>query len=62
MANWIKCTRKADKTSIYVNIDTAMSIRWSETDHATIVAYAGGDIDAVRVVESPESILKGQRP
>ena len=62
MANWIKCTRKADKTNIYLNIDMAMSIRWSQTDHATIVAYAGGDIDAVRVVESPESILEGQRP
>jgi hypothetical protein len=60
MANWVKCTRKADKTAIFVNVDIAMSIRWSESDHATIVAYAGGDIDLVKVLERPEDILKGR--
>ncbi len=57
MANWIKCTRKADKTPIYVNIDTAMSMRWNENEHATVIAHAGGDIDAVKVAERPEEIL-----
>jgi len=43
-----------------VNIDTAMSIRWSENDKATIIAYAGGERDVVRVIERPEDILKGR--
>ncbi len=57
MATWIKCTRKADIMPVYVNIDTAMSIRWSENDHATIIAHAGGDIDSIKVIETPEQIL-----
>ncbi len=57
MATWIKCTRKADKTPIYVNIDTAMSMRWLEKEQATIIAHAGGDIDALKPPERPEEIL-----
>ena len=61
MAHWVRCTRKQDNMTIYVNTDTAMSVRWSENDHATIVAFAGGDVDAVKVTEHPEDILAGQR-
>lgn len=60
MANWVKCTHRGDKSPVYVNIDTAMSIRWSENDKATIIAYAGGERDVVRVIERPEDILKGR--
>ncbi len=60
MARWVKCTRKHDNMPMYVNTDTAMSVRWNETDQATIIAYAGGDVDAVKVLERPENILEAQ--
>ena len=60
MANWVKCTHKGDEQPVYVNVDAAMSMRWIESDHATIVVFAGGEIDVVRVLERPEKILKWQ--
>ena len=60
MANWVKCTHKGDEKTIYVNVDTAMSMRWIESDNATIIAYPGGENDVVRVLERPENILKWQ--
>ena len=49
MANWVKCTHKGDEQPVYVNVDAAMSMRWIESDNATIIVYAGGEIDVVRV-------------
>ncbi len=60
MANWVKCTHKGDENPVYVNVDTAMSIRWIESDKATIIAFAGGENDVVRVLQRPEAILKWQ--
>ena len=45
--NWVKCTHKGDENPIYVNIDSAMSIRWIESDKATIIAFPGGENDIV---------------
>jgi hypothetical protein len=58
--NWVKCTHKGDENPIYVNIDSAMSIRWIESDKATIIAFPGGENDIVRVLERPEHILKSR--
>jgi hypothetical protein len=43
-----------------VNFESAMSMRWIESDNATIIAYPGGENDVVRVLECPENILKWQ--
>jgi hypothetical protein len=58
MANWVKCAHKGDANPVYVNIDIAMSMRWIESDKATIIAFPGGENDIVRVLERPEDILK----
>ena len=60
MANWVKCTHKGDENAVYVNVDSAMSMKWIESDNATIIAFAGGENDAVRVLQRPEDILKWQ--
>jgi hypothetical protein len=60
MANCVKCTHKGDEKTIYVNVDSAMSMRWIESDNATIIAHPGGENDVVRVLECPENILKWQ--
>ncbi len=39
MANWVKCTHKGDENPIYVNIDSAMSMRWIEGDKATLSLF-----------------------
>jgi hypothetical protein len=39
---------------------TAMSIKWNDSEKATIIAYAGDKGDVVRVTEGPEDILKGR--
>ena len=58
--NWVKCTHKGDENLIYVNIDSAMSIRWIESDKATIIAFPGGEIArlALSVRENMQSALR----
>jgi len=48
MASWLKCTAKRDGAAVYVNLENAVSVYWSERDEK----------DAVTVQEKPEQILK----
>ena len=59
MANWTKCTRKADNTPIYLNLDTALCLRWNEADNFTVVTLPGGKDFLIRVLEHPDDLLKG---
>jgi hypothetical protein len=43
---------------VYVNLENAVSVYWSERDKGTIIAFVGGEKDAVTVQEKPEQILK----
>jgi hypothetical protein len=58
MANWFKCTAKRDGAAVYVNLENAVSVYWSERDKGTIIGFVGGEKDAVIVQEKPEQILK----
>jgi hypothetical protein len=58
MANWVKCTRKADEAPIYLNLDTVMFLKWNELDGFTLVLLPGGKQNTIRVLERPEDILK----
>jgi hypothetical protein len=58
MAIWLKCTAKRDGAAVYVNLENAVSVYWSERDKGTIIAFVGGEKDAVTVQEKPEQILK----
>jgi hypothetical protein len=58
MANWVKYTHKGDENPVYVDVDSGMSIRWIESDKATIITLPSGENDIVRVLERPEVILK----
>ena len=57
MASWLKCTAKRG-AAVYVNLENAVSVYWSERDKGTIIAFVGGEKDAVTVQEKPEQILK----
>jgi hypothetical protein len=57
MTNWMKCTAKRGGGPVYVNLENAVSISWSERDKGTIIAFIGGEKDAVTVEEKPEKIL-----
>jgi hypothetical protein len=57
MTNWMKCTAKRGGKPVYVNLENAVSISWSERDKGTIIAFIGGEKDAVTVEEEPEKIL-----
>jgi hypothetical protein len=59
MANWLKCTAKRGGGVIHVNLD-AVSVNWSERDKATVIAFIGGEKDAVLVEENPDQILGGK--
>ena len=41
-----------------MNLENAVSVYWSERDKGTIIAFVGGEKDAVTVQEKPEQILK----
>lgn len=62
VANWVKCTRRVDEKPIYVNLDTAMTVRWNEDEKFTVVMWSKDDL--VRVLETLEEILEkiGQSP
>jgi hypothetical protein len=47
MASWLKCTAKRDGAAVYVNLENAVSVYWSQRDKGTIIAFVGGDKDAV---------------
>ena len=61
MADWIKCTDTSGRP-IYVNLTPAMSVFWNDNEGCSIVGYAGGDEDVLRVRERPESILSAREP
>ena len=44
-----------------VNLENAASVYWSERDKGTIIAFVGGEQDAVTVQEKPEQIIKDRR-
>jgi hypothetical protein len=58
MKNWLKCTAKRGGESVYVNLDNAVSVYWSDRDKGTVIAFIGGEKDAVTVEEKPEYILQ----
>ena len=58
MASSLKCTAKRDGAAVYVNLENAVSVYWSERDKGTTIAFVGGEKDAVTVQEKPEQILK----
>jgi hypothetical protein len=60
MANWIKCTRKIDNALIYLNLDTAVSVRWNDLEGFTAVSFVGDKENAVRVLEHPDDIFKAE--
>ena len=60
MSGWVKCT-KNDGTTIYANLDIAISVYRNEKDTSTTIAYPGDDDDIVMIVETPEDILLGKR-
>ena len=43
MASWLKCTAKRDGAAVYVNLENAVSVYWSERDKGTIIAFVGGE-------------------
>jgi hypothetical protein len=54
----LKCTAKRDGAAVYVNLENAVSVYWSQRDKGTIIAFVGGEKDAVTVQEKPEQIIK----
>jgi hypothetical protein len=58
MKNWLKCTAKRGGEAVYVNMDNAVSVYWSDRDKGTVIAFIGGEKDAVTVEEKPEYILQ----
>jgi hypothetical protein len=58
MKNWLKCTAKRGGEPVYVNLDNAVSVYWSDRDKGTVIAFIGGEKDAVTVEERPEYILQ----
>ncbi len=61
MVDWVKCTYR-DGTTIYVNLDTAASVRWREESQYSVVRFPGTDVDAVRVKERPEALVSAREP
>jgi hypothetical protein len=57
MASWLKCTARRGGGPIHVNLENAVSVYWSERDKATVIAFVGGEKDAVLVEEKPEQIV-----
>ena len=57
MASWLKCTAKRDGAAVYVNLENAVSVYWSERDKGTIIAFVGGEKDAFTVQKRRASLL-----
>ncbi len=63
MAVWVQCTRKADNSPIYLNLDNAIWLRWNEEERFTAVSWTNGLMEAiVRVTETPDEILSSADP
>jgi hypothetical protein len=60
MASWLKCTARRGGGAIHVNLENAVSVSWSERDRATVIAFIGGEKDAVLVEENPDQIMGGK--
>jgi hypothetical protein len=60
MKSWLKCTAKRGGEAVYINLDNAVSVYWSDRDKGTVIAFIGGEKDAVTVEEKPEYILQGR--
>ena len=50
MASWLKCTARRGGGAIHVNLENAVSVYWSDRDKATVIAFIGGEKDAVHAV------------
>ena len=55
----LKCTARRGGGAIHINLENAVSVYWSERDKGTVIAFIGGEKDAVLVEERPEQILSG---
>ena len=60
MANWVRCTRKADSAPIYVNLDTATTLRWNDAEAFTVVALPGGNENHMRILEHPDDLFNAE--
>ena len=60
---WVKCTRKFDNQPIYLNFDTAVSIRWNEVEAFSIISLMGlgAKQGTIRVLEHPDDLVKAAR-
>lgn len=58
VANWVKCTRKADEMVVYLNLDTVQHLRWNEIELFTVVSMPGGKENNIRILERPEDLVK----
>ena len=47
MASWLKCTARRGGGAIHINLENAVSVYWSERDKGTVIAFIGGEKDAV---------------
>ena len=56
MATWVKCTDTQDRT-IFLNLDSAISIVPLERTGLTRVAFIGAEKDTVEVKESPDHLI-----
>jgi hypothetical protein len=56
MAAWVKCTDVQDRT-IFLNLDSAISIVGLERTGLTRIAFIGAEKDTVEVKETPEYLI-----
>ena len=57
MAAWVKCTDSQERT-IFLNLDTAISMVFLERTGLTRIAFIGAEKDTVEVKETPDYLLK----
>ena len=61
MATWIKCTRKSDNLPIYLNLDSALYLRWNGDEGFTAVLLPpGGKESILRILEHPDDLVKAK--
>ena len=53
---WVKC-RSIEGTDVYVNLDEAITMRWSEKDKRTFIAFPGVK-DYFTVREQPDNLIE----
>jgi hypothetical protein len=57
MAAWVKCTDSQER-SIFLNLDTAISLVLIERTNLTRITFIGAEKDTVEVKETPEYLIK----